>query len=61
MTQPTILNIQMVPAGLELVISALRRLPHDQVDALVRELHEQYQLELARHQIAAQPDQEEEV
>ena len=56
MTQPTILNIQMVPAGLELVIAALRRLPHDQVDALVRELHEQYQLELARQQIAAQEE-----
>lgn len=56
MTEPTILNIRMVPAGLELVIAALRRLPHDQVDALVRELHEQYQLELARQQIAAQEE-----
>jgi hypothetical protein len=54
--EPTILNIRMVPAGLELVIAALRRLPHDQVDALVRELHEQYQLELARQQIAAQEE-----
>ena len=41
MPQP-ILNIQMVPAGVELVIGALRKLPHEQVHDLVSELWTQY-------------------
>jgi hypothetical protein len=39
---PPILNIRMVPAGIELVIGALRKLPHEQVDDLVQELWAQY-------------------
>lgn len=40
--KPPILNIKMVPGGVELVITALRKLPHDQVDPLVQELWAQY-------------------
>lgn len=53
MTQPIILNIQMTEPGLNLVIGALRKLPHEQVDELVRELWQQYQLEITRHRVAA--------
>lgn len=42
MQQPPILNIKMVPAGIELVIGALRKLPHEQVDDLVRDIWTQY-------------------
>ena len=56
MTQPTILNIQMTEPGLVLVIGALRKLPHEQVDDLVRELWQQYQLEIARDRLAAKAE-----
>ena len=46
--QTPILSIRMTPAGLDLVIATLRKLPHDQVDALVRELVEQGQQEMSR-------------
>lgn len=42
MTNPTILHIKMTPAGLDLAIAALRKLPHDTVDPLVQELWQQY-------------------
>lgn len=45
MNQP-ILNIQMTPAGVELVVGALRKLPHEQVDGLVREIWAQYQVQM---------------
>jgi len=44
--QPPILNIQMVPAGIELVIGALRKLPHEQVDPLVQEIWSQYKAQM---------------
>lgn len=40
--KPPILNIKMVPGGIELCIAALRKLPHEQVDPLVQELWAQY-------------------
>lgn len=46
MTHPTILTIKMVPAGMDLVIAALRKLPHDQVDPLVQELWAQYKQQM---------------
>lgn len=46
MNKPPILDIQMTPAGLELAIAALRKLPHEQVDDLVRELWQQYQQQM---------------
>jgi hypothetical protein len=45
-SQPPILNIQMVPAGVNLVIGALRKLPHDQVDDLVQEIWAQYKAQM---------------
>ena len=57
-----ILQIQMTVAGLDLVISALRKLPHEQVDTLVQELLTQGRAEIARQTPAetAPADQEEE-
>lgn len=46
MTLPTILHIKMTPAGLDLAIAALRKLPHDQVDPLVQELWAQYKQQM---------------
>lgn len=46
MTQPPILNIKMVPAGVDLVIGALRKLPHEQVDDLVQEIWAQYKTQM---------------
>lgn len=48
MQQPTILHIQMVPAGIELVIAALRKLPHEQVNDLVNELWTQYKQQMTQ-------------
>jgi fumarate hydratase class II len=45
-TQPPILNMQMTPAGIELAIAALRKLPHEQVDPLVQELWAQYKQQM---------------
>jgi riboflavin synthase len=53
MTQPIILNIQMTVPGLELVIGALRKLPHEQVADLVSELTAQGRAEFERAQAAA--------
>lgn len=44
--QPPILNIQMVPGGVDLVVAALRKLPHDQVDDLVQEIWAQYKAQM---------------
>lgn len=46
MSQPAILNMQMTPAGVELTIAALRKLPHEQVDPLVQELWTQYKAQM---------------
>lgn len=40
MSKPPILNIQMVPAGVDLVIAALRAMPKE-VEALIAEIHGQ--------------------
>ena len=63
MTQPPILNIKMVPAGVDLVIGALRKLPHEQVDDLVQEIWAQYKAQmnaLAEAALAAEPKPAEE-
>lgn len=44
--RPPILTIQVVPAGMDLIIGALRKLPHEQVDDLVQELWAQYKAEM---------------
>jgi len=46
MTQPPILNIQMVPAGVDLVIKALRKLPMEEVEILIAEIRGQAQDQL---------------
>ena len=43
----------MVPAGVELVIAALRKLPHEQVDGLVQEIAGQYGYQMQQLQAAA--------
>ena len=44
--QPPILKMEMTPAGVELTIAALRKLPHEQVDPLVQELWGQYKQQM---------------
>ena len=46
MTKPQIINIQMVPAGVELVLQALNKLPREQSDGLFIEIFEQYKAQV---------------
>lgn len=46
MTQPPILNIQMVPAGVDLVIKGLMLLPYGDVAPLIAELRGQADAQL---------------
>jgi hypothetical protein len=46
MTQPPILNIQMVPAGIDLVIRALMQLPYGEVAPLIAEIRGQAEAQL---------------
>jgi hypothetical protein len=48
-----IVNLMFTPAGAKLVIEALRKLPHEQVDDLVRQIYDQYTKEIARLEQAA--------
>jgi hypothetical protein len=50
-----IVNLQFTPQGAELMIAALRKLPHEQVHDLVQQTWEQYQAEIKRLQAEAQP------
>ena len=45
--KPPILSIKMVPAGVDLVLTALAKLPHEQVADLIAEIRGQamYQME----------------
>jgi hypothetical protein len=45
-----VVNLQFTPAGAELVIAALRKLPHEQVHELVSQTWEQFQKEVKRLQ-----------
>lgn len=58
---PVVLNIKMTPAGLELVIGALRKLPHEQVHDLVQELFVQGRAEVQRLQAEAESESVEEI
>jgi hypothetical protein len=49
-----IVNIKFTPAGAELVIGALRKLPHEQVHDLVEQTFAQYKQEITRLQAEAQ-------
>jgi hypothetical protein len=59
-TKPPVLSIKMVPAGVELVLAALAKLPHEQVADLFMEIRGQalFQMEeLQKAQaLAAEPD-----
>lgn len=60
MQQPPILSIKMVPAGVDLVVSALSRLPYDQVAGLIAEIRGQAEYQLAEQtQTAEQSPQPE--
>jgi hypothetical protein len=50
-----IVHLQFTPQGAELMIAALRKLPHEQVHDLVQQTWEQYQAEIKRLQAEAQP------
>lgn len=53
-SQPPIITIKMVPAGVELVLNALNQLPRAQVDALWQEIAGQYTYQIQELQKAAQ-------
>jgi hypothetical protein len=46
MTQPPILNIQMVPAGVDLVVEALMAMPYNKVAVLIGEIRGQAHAQL---------------
>lgn len=54
--QPPILNIQMVPAGVDLVIKALMQLPYAEVAPLIAELRGQADAQL--NPVADTPQEE---
>ena len=64
MTQPQVpvLNIKMVPAGVEMVLMALNQLPRAQSDALFNEIRTQAEQQLQQYQalVAEQPSPAEE-
>lgn len=55
--QPPIINIKMVPAGVELVLAALNKLPREQSDPLFNEIAGQYGYQMQELQKAAQAAQ----
>ena len=59
-TKPPVLTIQMVPAGVELVLAALAKLPHEQVADLFMEIRGQAMFQMEELQkaqaLAAEPD-----
>ena len=54
MNKQVIIEIKMVPAGVELVLAALARLPYDQVAGLIAEIRGQAEYQLAPQQ--AEPE-----
>ena len=58
--KPPVLSIQMVPAGVELVLTALAKLPHEQVADLFMEIRGQAMFQMEELQkaqaLAAEPD-----
>lgn len=57
LNKPPIINIQMVPAGVELVLAALNKLPREQSDPLYQEILGQYAYQMSQHQKPeSQPD-----
>jgi hypothetical protein len=54
--KPPVLTIKMVPAGVELVLAALAKLPHEQVADLFMEIRGQAMLQMDELQKAAELD-----
>lgn len=54
--QPPIITIKMVPAGVELVLQALNKLPREMSDGLFNEIAGQYGYQLQELQKAEQAD-----
>ena len=46
MSKPPIINIKMVPAGVELVLMALNKLPREDSDGIYEEIEAQYNFQL---------------
>lgn len=55
--QPPVLTIKMVPAGVELVLAALNKLPRETSDGLFNEIAGQYGYQMQELQKAAQAAQ----
>ena len=46
MNKPPIIIIKMVPTGVQLVLSALNKMPREESDGLYQEIEAQYQFQL---------------
>jgi hypothetical protein len=55
MSQQPVLNIQMVPAGIDLVVEALMAMPYNKVAVLIAEIRGQAHAQLAPPAPAAAP------
>ena len=55
-TKPPVLSIKMVPAGVDLVIAGLTKLPYEQVADLIAEIRGQALFQMEELQKAAEPD-----
>ena len=55
-TKPPVLSIKMVPAGVDLVIAGLTKLPYEQVADLIAEIRGQALFQMEELQKAAKPD-----
>jgi len=53
---PPVLTIKMVPTGVDLVLMALSKLPHEQVADLYLEIRGQAMFQMGELQMAATPD-----
>jgi hypothetical protein len=56
MSNPPILSIKMVPAGVDLVLAGLTKLPYEQVADLIAEIRGQALFQMEELQKAAKPD-----
>ena len=55
-TKPPVLSIKMVPAGVDLVLAALTKLPHEQVADLFMEIRSQALFQMEELQKVTKPD-----
>ena len=54
--KPPVLSIKMVPAGVDLVIAGLTKLPYEQVADLIAEIRGQALFQMEELQKATKPD-----